>query len=108
MISRRLFLRNTAAAGAVGTAAVVPVAATEPEMTLHELASYHARQLADAMGQIDQTMTYRVTIDIEHAFALIAGHKRKGVAKVHFDDGSPLRTDDVTGTSAYSEWEARS
>lgn len=78
MISRRLFLRNTAAVGAVGTI-VVPAVAAEPVMTLEERASYHARQLADAMDQIDQSMTYRVTIDFEHSFALIAGHKRKGV-----------------------------
>lgn len=79
MISRRLFLRNTAAAGAVGTIAP-PAVAAEPAMTLQERASYHARQLANAMDQIDQSMTYRVTIDFEHSFALIAGHKRKGVS----------------------------
>lgn len=78
MISRRLFLRNTAAAGAVGTIAP-PAVAAEPVMTPHELVSYHADKLADAMDQIDQSMTYRVTIDFEHSFALIAGHKRKGV-----------------------------
>lgn len=81
MITRRFFLRNTAAAGAVGTAIAAPaVAAEQPELTLHELASYHANQLADAMGRIDETMTYRVTIDFEHAFALVAGHKRRGAS----------------------------
>ncbi|SFJ57274.1 hypothetical protein [Aerobium aerolatum] len=77
-ITRRLFLRNTAAVGAVGTTLAAPAIAAKPEMTPHELASYHARQLAEAMNQIDPAMTYRVTIDFEHSFALIAGHKAKG------------------------------
>ncbi|MGN6772033.1 MAG: twin-arginine translocation signal domain-containing protein [Rhizobiaceae bacterium] len=44
MITRRLFLRSSAAAGAAAAVAV-PVAAAEPVMTTRELAIWHMREL---------------------------------------------------------------
>ena len=44
-ITRRLFLRNTAAAGAVAATAAPPVVAAEPEMTIRERALWHMREL---------------------------------------------------------------
>ncbi|TKT78398.1 hypothetical protein [Aquamicrobium sp. LC103] len=43
-ITRRLFLRNTAAAGAVGAAVTTPAVA-EPELTPYEKAIWHMREL---------------------------------------------------------------
>lgn len=79
MISRRLFLRNTAAAGAVGAVAA-PAAAAEPEMTPHELVSYYADQLAAALHLTDDTLAWRVDICHEHAFVLIVGRQPKGAS----------------------------
>ena len=44
-ITRRLFLRNTAAAGAVAATVTAPVAAAEPEMTIRERAIWHMREI---------------------------------------------------------------
>lgn len=115
-ITRRLFLRNTAAAGAIGVS--VSPAASEPSSDLQrfldtasppELAAYHANRLADAMGMMDKTRAYSTFIDRDRGFALVRGHAISGrpapVAQVFLDDGSPLRADDVTGTTACSKWE---
>lgn len=81
MISRRLFLRNTAAAGAVGAAVAAPcvlATAAEPEMTPHELVSHYADQLAEALRMTNDTLAWRVDICHEHAFVLIVGRQPKG------------------------------
>ena len=44
-ITRRLFLRNTAAAGAVAATVAAPAVAAEPEMTIRERALWHMREL---------------------------------------------------------------
>ena len=44
-ITRRLFLRNTAAAGAATVAAPVAAQAAIPEMTVHERAIWHLEEL---------------------------------------------------------------
>ncbi len=104
MISRRIFLRNSAAVGAVGAVAT-QAAAVEPEMTPHELVAHYADKLAEAMSRANPTMSHLVTINFKCNFVLVAGHKNKAT-KVFVDDGSPLRADDVTGTTAFSDWEA--
>lgn len=117
-ITRRLFLRNSAAAGAVGTAVAPAVAEPREPDIQHfldtaspiELAWYHALQLASAMDKLDETRAYRAMVDVPHGFAMVVGDPishRTPVARVHIDDGSPLRADDVTGTTAYADWEAR-
>lgn len=76
MINRRIFLRNTAAAGAVGTAITapaVPAVAAEPEMTPHELVAHYVDLLTEAMRTVDDTRTYHVHVNED--FVLIAGHK---------------------------------
>lgn len=83
MISHRLFLRSTAAAGAVGAVAA-PAIAAEPDFhselskSPHELISYHADQLAEALGRVDDTRTYRVEISYEDAWVLVFGRDPKG------------------------------
>ena len=44
-ITRRLFLRNTAAAGAVAATVAAPVVAAEPETAIRETALWHMREL---------------------------------------------------------------
>lgn len=44
-ISRRRFLLNTSMAGAAVAVAATPVAAAEPELTPHERAIWHLREL---------------------------------------------------------------
>lgn len=75
MISRRHFLRNSAAAGAVGTAITAPAVAAEPGMTPHELVSHYVERLAEAMLMVDDTRIYHTHVNED--FVLIAGHKRK-------------------------------
>ncbi len=73
-----------------------------------EKAWYHANAFAEIMGEMHPEHTFITRIDHDGYFALIAGKPRKGwgkVAKVHIDDGSPLFADDVTGTTAFSDWE---
>lgn len=45
MISRRLFLRNTAAAGAVGTTITAPAGAAEVRLSRRDQAIWHMREL---------------------------------------------------------------
>lgn len=45
MISRRLFLRNTAAASAIGTAITTPAAAAEDSLSPRDQAIWHMREL---------------------------------------------------------------
>lgn len=106
MISRRLFLCNTAAAGAVGAVATpAAAAAAEPTKPPHEMVLHYADKLAEAMGRANPTMGHLVTINFDCNFVLVTGHKKKAT-KVFLDDGSPLRADDVTGTTAFTDWEA--
>lgn len=44
-ITRRLFLRNTAAAGAVGTSIAAPAVAAKPEMSDRDKAIWHMREI---------------------------------------------------------------
>jgi hypothetical protein len=44
-ITRRLFLRNTVSAGAVAATVAAPVVAAEPEMSPHDQAWWHIREL---------------------------------------------------------------
>lgn len=116
MLNRRHFLYVSTAAGVGGVSA--DPAVSEPVSELQkfldtasppELAAYHACRLADAMAMMDETRAYSVSIDHHGGFALIRGHAISGrpapVAQVFLDDGSPLRADDVTGSTACSEWE---
>lgn len=51
-ITRRLFLRNTAAAGAVGATVTAPAIAAQPEMTAKERARYHFAEFSKAMDEL--------------------------------------------------------
>lgn len=82
-ITRRLFLRNTAAAGVIGATApaIAEPAQTDIQHFLDaaspaELAWYHTCQLAIALGKMDNTHTYRAHIDHEHQFALVVGDRK--------------------------------
>ena len=77
--------------------------------TAAERARYHDNELAEVMEEMHPDNAFRSHIDHEGYFVLIAGTPRKGwgkVAKVYVDDRSPLLPDDVTGTTAFADWEA--
>lgn len=96
-ITRRSML---AAVPACGLAPVVPVLA-EPVEDLRALADHHARQLADVMGKLYPRKAYRYRLDHEYGYVFIVGDEK---ARVNISDGSLLRADDVTGTTAFADW----
>lgn len=123
-ISRRIMLGGLAATagGVIGTAIPLPSPAAvdeaEKPFDLQEwldtaektaVVRYHAARLAEAMAVIDPSRAYRDAVDYKAGFVLIVGDpidgRRLPVAKVHVDDGSPLFADDVTGTTAFADWE---
>jgi hypothetical protein len=120
ILTRRKALGLLAAASIPPTAAVA-VAAAQPIEEAFDLQRwldtaeptavirYHAARLAEAMAAADPTRTYRDQVDYKRGFALIVGDpidgRRSPVAKVRVDDGSPLFADDVTGTTAFADWE---
>lgn len=123
-ISRRTILGGLAATagGVIGTAIPLPSPAAvdeaESPFDLQEwldtaektaVVRYHAARLAEAMAAIDPSRSYRDAVDYKGGFALIVGDpidgRRLPVAKVYVDDGSPLLPDDVTGTTAFADWE---
>lgn len=110
-ITRRLFLRASAAVGAVGITSAGPAVSAKPDIQTFldtaspcELAWYHACQLADAMGRMDKSRAYVASVDVHRSFAMVVGHpvngKRAPVAKVWIDDGLPLLADDVVRSAA--------
>lgn len=71
-----------------------------------EIVRYHANALADAMAIMHPDQAgWRVQIEHQHRFAIVAGTRRVGKVRAVVDDGSPLLPDDVTGTTAYADWE---
>lgn len=99
-ITRRSALTSIAAIPACGLAPIVPAMA-EPVEDLRALADHHARQLADVMGKLHPRKAYRCKLDHEHGYVFIVGDEK---ARVNISDGSPLRADDVTGTTAFADW----
>lgn len=113
-ITRRLFLRNTAAAGAVGAAVAAPAIAAEPEMTPCERLDAAIAELKAAAKAIWPTADdWMIHVDASPSVPLMVaaydpGWQSRGQVAVYIDDGSPLRADDVTGTTAFADWEAAS
>ncbi len=115
-LSRRSFLGGVAVTAIPSVAMAVEVGPTKVSIddflsraTRSEIAWYHANALAEVMGEMHPEMSWRSHIDHSQAFCLIVGDPIKTpghrVAKVHIDDG-PLLADDVTGTTAFADWEA--
>ncbi|MCP8894265.1 hypothetical protein KYK29_04935 [Shinella daejeonensis] len=113
--TRRTFLGGLVATSvpAFGVSAAEPeiqsIDAFLAEASPDERARYHAKALAEVMAEMHPDHSWRSEIDHKHHFVLTVGDpgKRKSarVAKVHIDDG-PLLADDVTGTTAFANWEA--
>lgn len=113
-ITRRLFLRNTAAASAVGAAVAVPAVA-EPAPTPRERLDAAITELKAAAAEIWPTAddwTIHVDGVVPSVPLMIAAYDPNwnalGKVKAYVDDGSPLLADDVTGTTEFAEWEHRS
>jgi hypothetical protein len=117
-ISRRKAL-GLLAAVSVPPMAVVAAVAAEPALpTIDDFlatalpadrVNYHAKALADAMAEMHPGHSWCTHVVHEHHYAMIVGdmqNRRVPVAKVYVDDGSPLLADDVTGTTAFADWEA--
>ena len=136
-LTRRLFLRNGAVASAAAVTVAIPIAveaAAEPEMTIRERAIWHMRELerlamedgaSGAMvSLVGRPASYGncgsysgfKTLMIDHRGefhdfdGMFGGPKANSpgyTVRVHIDDGSPLLADDVTGTTAMADWEAK-
>jgi hypothetical protein len=119
-MDRRTFLRT---APAVGLAIATPVAAgaqLEPiERIRQAVADLHALMGEYMAGQPDSWSVFLVgnrpsgKKDIVIATRgngetdLLGTRPQRDVVKTYIDDGSPLRADDVTGTTDYANWERR-
>lgn len=110
-ITRRTFLRNTAVAGAVGATIAAPAVAAEPEMTPRQRLDAAIAELKAASTELWPTAddwTVRIKATPSVPLMIVAYDpewKSRGEVKVYVDDGSPLLADDVTGTTAYADWE---
>ncbi|CAK7257261.1 MULTISPECIES: hypothetical protein [unclassified Shinella] len=104
------------AAISVPPAAVVAAAATEPKTPSideflakalpSEKVRYHSNALLDAMAEMHPDQAgWRVQIDHEYTFAIVTSRRKVGKVYAVVDDGSPLLADDVTGTTAFANWE---
>ncbi len=122
-ISRRIMLGGFAATagGVIATSIPLPETskATDEHFDLQHwldtadpkyVAQYHAARLTEVMSKVNPSRAYHAKFDHLNEFVLIVGDpidvRRAPVAKVRFDDGSPLFADDVTGTTAFADWEA--
>lgn len=109
-LTRRLFLRNTAAAGAVGTALVTPATADTAQVDTPSV------RLANAIHEVKEAMRDLYGIWPDDGTQLL---KSQGVVVLsvmpnlmdkvrwHIDDGSPLLADDVTGRTDFADWQKR-
>lgn len=111
--TRRNFLGGVAATTLPASAPAAEVPTTPSLNALLAVATpaervrYHADALADAMAEMHHAQDgWRIQIDDEYRFALIAERTRVGSVRAIVDDGSPLLADDVTGTTAVADWEA--
>ncbi|WEZ83534.1 hypothetical protein P6U16_01360 [Rhizobium sp. 32-5/1] len=113
-LSRRIFLGGMAASAIPAASLAAENKAPSIDDFLakampSEKARYHANALADAMAEMHPDHFWRAEINHAHHFALIVGDAKKRhapVARIYVDDGSPLLADDVTGTTAFADWEA--
>lgn len=114
-LSRRGFLGAAAVASLPVTAAAatatapadVSIDAFLGKALPSERVRYHANALAEAMAEMHPVQSgWRIQIDHECRFAMIAGCRTVGKVFAVVDDGSPLLAGDVTGTAAYADWEA--
>lgn len=125
-ITRRLFLRNTAAASAVAATVGAPVAAEAMEQTPRE----PLERVRDAIAELRAAMDDYMAGQPDAWSIFLIGNRQSGksdiviatrnngktdllgaaegpTVKAYIDDGSPLLADDVTGTTAYADWEAK-
>lgn len=123
-ITRRLFLRHTAAAGAASAAVAVPATATA-QSTPDDRIRAAMQEIEAAMSekypgwgvQVRNDVSRPVALKgrewvelepVKHAVVIFASEDRYGPEEVRWFtvDRSPLLADDVTGTSAFADWEA--
>lgn len=99
---------HTAAASGETNPAAVSIDDFLAKATAAERARYHANGLMGAMAEMHPDRSWRSEICHKHHFVLTVGDpkipKSVRVAKAHIDDG-PLLADDVTGTTAFVDWE---
>ena len=125
-INRRRFLTHTAIAGAVAATVAAPVivevASASPrerlEAAIEELrsamkacVSVHAPSSSWSALLIGDRPSGKADIVIatcDNGKIDLLGSQPKGTTiKTYVDDGSPLLADDVTGTTAFADWEKR-
>lgn len=123
-MGRRTFLRGVPAAGVAIAVPVVASASPKPTLTqderieaaLTEIAAVFRERYPDCpirVEDVDRGGTGMIILlahcEGDAAKTYTHNRRRNGIetVKVSIDDGSPLRADDVTGTNAYANWEAR-
>lgn len=122
MLNRRSFLRNVPAAGVALTVPAVAIAQSKPALTPDERIDAALAEIVIALRERYPNCPIRIqNYDLnENGMINIITHcdddapgtlhrrdrKLSGVKpKIHFDDGSPLLADDVTGSTAFADWE---
>ena len=111
-ITRRRALTSIAAIPAMGTAAIVPALAEPveaPAITPRQRLNAAIDELKAAVTAMDPLAAdwdigWAVDESLTIRFCAMA-KKNKAHVATYVDDGSPLRADDVTGTTAYADWE---
>lgn len=105
-ITRRLFLRNTAASAAVAATVAAPAIAEAATVSPLERFNSAVDALKAAAMELDPTIKQW---DVGYAAdprlscrVRITAYNWRGD-----DDSGPLLADDVTGATAYADWEAR-
>jgi hypothetical protein len=115
-IARRAILKGALGIGAVSVADAANGKTLDLQQWLDTtdpfwVADYHARRLAEAMGQLDATRVYRLHVNADKGFALIVGDpiedRKAPVARVFLDDGEPLLAADRAQTEDYPPHKAQ-
>lgn len=111
-ITRRFALKAFPFIGAVVAAPFIltqELKAAPPKLSIEEwlateddssVATYHAVRLSEAMNRV-RPGNYFVKVDHDAGLAMVVDHKQQNA-----HDG-PLLADDVTGTTAFADWQKR-
>lgn len=123
-ITRRLFLRNGVVGGAVAATVTTPASVNAATASPRERLEAAIEELRSAMEVcasdhdgcwsaflIGNRPSGKPNITIATCdngkIDLLESQPKGTVIKTYVDDGSPLRADDVTRTTAYVDWEKR-
>lgn len=122
-ISRRLFLRSTPAAGVALALPAQAASSHKPQLSqderlasaLNEVVTVYRERYPNCPIRIQDTdigdkgmllILTHIADDAPGTVTYLKDGVRSKHVRVIVDDGSPLLPDDVTGSTAYADWEA--